>query len=58
MPVLTRWLGDDIPAWAGEGVDVEEWKRKVDQKYAEMREEENEWQKHITALLEREAHLG
>lgn len=51
VPVLTRWLGDDIPAWAGEGVDVEEWKKKVADKYAEMREQEVKWKKLVYGLV-------
>jgi hypothetical protein len=58
VPVLTRWLGDDIPVWAGEGVDVQEWKQKVEQKYTEMRYEEVVWQKQIASLLERDKHRG
>lgn len=52
VPVLTRWLGDDIPAWAGEGVDVEEWQKKVDARYDEMREEEMRWREKMADLME------
>ncbi|CAB9497657.1 expressed unknown protein [Seminavis robusta] len=52
VPALTRWLGDDIPAWAGEGVDVEDWKQKVDRRYAEMREEENQWRQKVAQFME------
>jgi hypothetical protein len=58
VPVLTRWLGDDIPVWAGEGVNVEEWKQKVDDKYKQMRRDEVEWQKQIIKLLDREKSTG
>ncbi|GKY97637.1 hypothetical protein MPSEU_000722100 [Mayamaea pseudoterrestris] len=58
VPVLTRWLGDDVPAWAGEGVNVEDWRRTVDEKYKEMRQEEVEWQKQIKALLESDKNRG
>jgi hypothetical protein len=51
VPVLTRWLGDDIPVFAGEGVDVDEWNRKIQQKYEEMRVEEDRWREMITATL-------
>jgi hypothetical protein len=51
VPVLTRWLGDDVPAFAGEGVNVEEWNQRVEQKYAEMRVEEEQWREMITASL-------
>jgi hypothetical protein len=52
VPVLTRWLGPDIPAWPGEGVDPEEWQKKVDAKYAEMREEENKWREKVAQFME------
>ena len=52
VPVLTRWLGDDIPAWAGEGVNVEDWKQKVEAKYAQMREEENKWRLEMAQFME------
>jgi len=52
VPVLTRYLGEDIPAWAGEGVDVEEWKKKVDAKYAEMAEEEKKWRERVAEFME------
>jgi hypothetical protein len=52
VPVLTRWLGEDIPAWAGEGVDVEDWKKKVEAKYAEMREQEEKWRLEVAQFIE------
>lgn len=52
VPVATRWLGDDIPAWAGEGVDVEQWRKKVDARYAEMRKEEENWIEMVSATLQ------
>jgi hypothetical protein len=58
IPVLTRWLGDDIAAWAGEGVNVEEWQQKVDEKYKRMRQDEHEWQNRMAALLERMSDVG
>jgi hypothetical protein len=51
VPVATRWLGDDIPAWAGEGVDVADWRKKIDARYAEMRVEEEKWIEMVTATL-------
>jgi hypothetical protein len=51
VPVLTRWLGDDVPVFAGEGVNVEEWNKIVKQKYAEMRIEEEHWREMIAATL-------
>jgi hypothetical protein len=52
-PVLTRWLGDDFPAWVGEGMKEEEWRANVDAKYAEMRKEEEVGQKRMQALIDR-----
>jgi hypothetical protein len=54
VPVLTRYLGEDIPAWPGQGVDVEEWKLKVTTKYAEMRKEEEEWKRKVSVFMAHE----
>lgn len=54
VPVLTRWLGDDIPAWAGEGVDVDEWNAKVKARYDEMRKEEERWNDMVVATIKAE----
>ena len=51
VPVLTRYLGEDIPAWPSEGMDRVTWEAKVDAKYKEMREEEEQWKTKMTALL-------
>ena len=52
VPVLTRYLGEDIPAWPSEDtMDEETWKRKVSEKYEEMRKEEEEWKEMISKLL-------
>ena len=53
VPALTRYLGEDIPAWAGEGVNVEEWKQKVEAKYAEMAEEEKQWREKVAQFMEK-----
>lgn len=53
VPVLTRWLGEDIPAWPGEGVDVKEWKKQVDAKYKEMAETEQKWRAEMKKFDER-----
>jgi len=52
VPVLTRWLGNDIPAWPGEGIDVEEWRERVEARYAEMREEEEKWKEKVSKFME------
>ena len=54
VPVLTRWLGEDIPAWAGEGVDRNEWDAKVQARYAEMRQDEERWRERIAAAIQAE----
>lgn len=59
VPVLTRFLGDDFPAWVEPGMDGEEWKKNVDAKYAEMRQEEEDWKKEMQNLIEqRERDIG
>jgi hypothetical protein len=57
VPVLTRYLGEDIPAWPQEGMSKEEWQKKVDLKYAEMAEEEVVWKARVAAQL-RDQHHG
>ena len=54
VPVLTRYLGEEIPAWAGEGVNVDEWNKKVAAKYDEMRQEEEEWKKRMQVIIDRD----
>jgi hypothetical protein len=54
VPVLTRYLGEDIPAWPDKGVDVEEWQKKVTAKYDEMRQEEEDWKKMMQAIMDTE----
>ena len=54
VPVLTRYLGEDIPAFVGtpdSTMKEEEWKKLVDAKYEEMRLEELEWQKKMSLLM-------
>lgn len=58
-PVLTRYLGEDFPAWVSKDVNEEEWKKNVKKKYAEMRVEEEEWQKRMKKIIEqRERDIG
>jgi hypothetical protein len=61
VPVLTRWLGDDIPAYItpNMNIDVEQWKLQVAEKYTEMRKEEEEWQAKMNKIIEqRERDIG
>jgi hypothetical protein len=62
VPVLTRYLGEDIPAYVGtpdSTMKEEEWKILVEAKYKEMRQEEDEWQKKMALLIEkRERDIG
>ncbi|GAX21250.1 hypothetical protein FisN_1Lh079 [Fistulifera solaris] len=53
VPVLTRYLGEDIPAWPERGKE-DDWQKQVDAKYEQMRREEEEWKARITALLKSE----
>lgn len=52
VPVLTRYLGEDFPAWVGKDMNEEEWRQKVAEKYKEMREEEDEWRKQMKKTIE------
>ena len=57
VPVLTRWLGDDIPAWPTDPdnhMDEAEWKKIVAERYEEMRKEEMEWRSQMTHFLDQE----
>lgn len=59
VPVLTRWLGDDFPAWVTPDMDEQKWRDDVAAKYKEMREEEEEWKKQMQAIIDqRERDLG
>jgi hypothetical protein len=53
VPVLTRYLGEDIPAWiSGTEEEVAEWKAKVAARYAEMDVEEQQWKIQMKHLIE------
>jgi len=56
VPVLTRYLGEDIPAWPDETMDETTWRKKVDIKYAMMREEEKQWRKKVSEFMETQNH--
>ena len=55
VPVLTRWLGEDIPAWAGTGVDRDAWQAQVQERYQEMRLDEERWRDRVAATLQQQA---
>lgn len=57
-PALTRYLGDDFPAWVDEGADKEQWEKRVADKYAEMRQAEVQWNAQMEALIEEERQRG
>lgn len=55
VPVLTRYMGEDIPAFVGtpdSTMNEEEWKKLVDAKYEEMTKEEEVWRKKMALLIE------
>lgn len=56
VPVLTRYLGEDIPAWPDETMDEATWRKKVELKYAIMREEEKQWRKMVGEFMETQNH--
>lgn len=59
VPVLTRWLGDDFPAWVTPDMDEKQWRDDVAAKYKEMREEEEEWIQQMQKIIDqRERELG
>lgn len=43
VKVLTRYLGEDVPAWVGEGVNEAEWEAEVAKRVAQMKEDEDRW---------------
>ena len=59
VPVLTRWLGDDFPAWVTPDMDEKKWRDDVAAKYKEMREEEEAWKQQMQKIMDqREQELG
>ena len=56
VPVLTRYLGEHIPAFLTPDVSMkeDEWKTLVDQKYTEMREQEDAWQAKMALFIEQQ----
>ena len=59
VPVLTRWLGDDFPAWVTPDMDEKKWRDDVAAKYLEMREEEEAWKQQMQKIMDqRERELG
>ena len=59
VPVLTRYLGENIPAFYSKddtslnlGINtVEEWNARIEEKYTEMRIEEERWRDIVTSTL-------
>jgi len=47
VPVLTRWLGDDIPCYVSQDVNKAEWEAKVKERYDQMRDENKKWQQQV-----------
>lgn len=52
VPVLTRWLGDDYPAWVTPDMDEAKWRSDVAEKYKQMRQEEEEWKKQMQQIID------
>ena len=53
VPILTRWLGDDFPAWVSEGEDKDAWEKKRKERYDAMAQEEEEWRANARKYLEK-----
>lgn len=62
VPVLTRYLGEDIPAYIGtpdSPMKEDEWKKLVEAKYEEMRLEDEDWKKKVAEQIgNRERDIG
>lgn len=62
VPVLTRYLGEDVPAYIGtpdSAMNEAEWRKLVEAKYEEMRVEEEAWKKKMAAhIATREREIG
>eukprot|EP00977_Amphora_coffeiformis_P015707 scaffold4676_cov164-Amphora_coffeaeformis.AAC.4 len=59
VPVLTRWVGDDVPAWpSAEIMPQEVWAQKVEERYAAMREEETTWRARMSEYLKQDTARG
>jgi hypothetical protein len=60
VPVLTRWLGEDIPAWPTQDetnpMPLQEWQKRVEEKYAQMRNEEEAWRLRMADLIQNVNH--
>jgi hypothetical protein len=60
VPVLTRWLGDDMPVFYSTddstlnmGMTLDEWNKQIEQRYEQMRIEEDHWRQMITKTLDK-----
>lgn len=56
VPILTRYLGEDFPAWVPEDGDKEDWTKKRDERYAEMKKEEEQWRERVKKYMETQDH--
>jgi hypothetical protein len=53
VPILTRWLGEDVPAWMSEeGKAREEWEQIRKDRYAAMAQEELQWRASVRQSLD------
>jgi hypothetical protein len=52
VPILTRWLGEDMPVWLEQGQDEAAWNKKRQERYDEMKREEEAWRKEVRKYLQ------
>jgi hypothetical protein len=61
VPVLTRWLGDDIPVFYSKddaslnmGLTLEEWNQQIENRYEQMRKDEDHWRQMVIRTLDKQ----